>query len=80
MLKSLMKNRIQLAFGICRFSVHRFHQRQIDIFKTFTLFLVALDFHCCMQAFSSCRELGLLFIAVCGLLIAVPSLVVEHRL
>ena len=35
---------VQLALGICRFSVHRFHQRQIDIFKTFTLFLVALDF------------------------------------
>ena len=34
----------------------------------------------CMQAFSSCREWGLLFIAVCGLLIAVTSLVAEHRL
>ena len=29
-------------------------------------------------AFSSCGELGLLFVAVCGLLIAVASLVVEH--
>ena len=28
--------------------------------------------------FSSCDELGLLFLAVCGLLIAVASLVVEH--
>ena len=32
-----------------------------------------------MQAFSSCGEQGLLFVAVHGLLIAVASLV-EHRL
>ena len=31
-------------------------------------------------AFSSCGERGLLFIAVCRLLIAVASLVAEHRL
>ena len=31
-----------------------------------------------MQAFSSCGERGLLFVAVCGLLIAVDSVVVEH--
>ena len=31
-------------------------------------------------AFSSCSEWGLLFFAVCGLLIAVASLVVEHGL
>ena len=30
-------------------------------------------------AFSSCGEQGLLSLAVCGLLIAVASLVVEHR-
>ena len=39
-----------------------------------------LGFHCCMQAFSSCGERGLLFIAVRGLLIAVAFLVVEHGL
>ena len=33
-----------------------------------------------MQAFSSCSEQGLLFVAVHGLLTAVASLVVEHRL
>ena len=33
-----------------------------------------------MQAFSSCGKWGLLFVAVRGLLIAVASLVVEHRL
>ena len=31
-------------------------------------------------AFSSCSEWGLLFVAVHGLLIAVASLVAEHRL
>ena len=31
-------------------------------------------------AFSSCGEQGLLFAAVCGLLIAVASLVAEHGL
>ena len=42
--------------------------------------ILFLGFCCCAQAFSSCGEQELLFIAVCGLLIAVASLVVEHRL
>ena len=33
-----------------------------------------------MQAFSSCSEQGLLLFAVCGLLTAVASPIVEHRL
>ena len=44
------------------------------------LFLAVLGPHCCMRAFSSCCEPGLLFVAVRGLLIAVASLVAEHRL
>ena len=44
------------------------------------LFLAALGLHCCARAFSSCGERGLLFVAVRGLLIAVASLVAEHRL
>ena len=44
------------------------------------LFLAALGLRCCARAFSSCGEWGLLFIAVCGLLIVVASLVAEHRL
>ena len=36
--------------------------------------------HCLAQAFSSCGEWGLLFIAVHGILMAVASLVVEHGL
>ena len=42
--------------------------------------MAALGLHCCAQAFSSCGERGLLFIAVHGLLISVASLVAEHRL
>ena len=42
------------------------------------LFLAVFGLHCCAWAFSSCSEL--LFVAVCGLLIVVASLVVEHGL
>ena len=44
------------------------------------LFMAVLGLHCCVWAFSSCSEQGLLFFAVCGLLIAVASLVAEHGL
>ena len=44
------------------------------------LFLAVLGLRCCARAFSSCSERGLLFIEVCGLLIAVASLVAEHGL
>ena len=54
------------------------------IFKNFIyfiyLFLAALGLRCCVQASSSCGEQGLLFVAVRKLLIAVASLVAEHRL
>ena len=49
-------------------------------FKLINLFLAALGLCCCKWAFSSCREQGLLLIAVRGPLIAVASLVAEHRL
>ena len=42
--------------------------------------LAVLGLCFCARAFSSCGEPGLLFIAVCGLLIAVASLVAEPRL
>ena len=44
------------------------------------LFLAALGLRCCAQAFSSCGERGLLFLAVRRLLIMVASLVAEPRL
>ena len=39
----------------------------------FYLFLAALGLCCCPRTFSSCGERGLLFVPVCGLLIAVAS-------
>ena len=44
------------------------------------LFLAALVLHCCMRAFSSCGERGLLFVAVRRLFIAAASLVAERGL
>ena len=44
------------------------------------LFLAVLGLRCCAQAFSSCSERGLLFVAAHGLLIVVASLVAEHGL
>ena len=42
--------------------------------------MAVLGLLCCVQAFSSCGERGLLFVVVHKLLIAVASLVAEHRL
>ena len=53
---------------------------KINLFILFYLFLAALGVRCCTQAFSSCGEQGLLFVAVRGLLIVVASLVAEHGL
>ena len=50
------------------------------IYLLICLFLAALGLRCCMQAFSSCGEWGLLFVVVRGLLIVVASLVVAHGL
>ena len=44
------------------------------------LFLAVLGLPCCAWTFSGCGEWGLLFVAVCGLLIVVASLVVGHGL
>ena len=41
--------------------------------KFIYLFTAALSLHCCIRAFSSCGERGLLFVVVHGLLIAVAS-------
>ena len=51
-----------------------------NIYIFIYLFLAVLGLRFCAQAFSSCGEWGLLFIAVRGLLIVVVSLVAEHRL
>ena len=46
----------------------------------FGFFSAALGFRCHAQAFSSCGEWGLLFVAVPTLLVAVTSLAAEHGL
>ena len=65
----------------CSFLVgtHSVNQSLI-FFKLINLFLAALGLRYCTQAFFSCGEWGLLFVVVCGLLIAVASLVAEHGL
>ena len=57
-----------------------FFLKRALFFKFIYLFLAALGLHCWAQAFSSCGEQGPLFVAVCGLLIVVASLVAEHGL
>ena len=49
-------------------------------FIYYFLFWVALGLCCCVQAFSSRGERGLLFVVVRGLLTVVASLVAEHGL
>ena len=49
-------------------------------FFFFNVFLTAWGLRCCAQAFPSYSDQGLLFVAVRRLLIAVASLVAEHRL
>ena len=43
-------------------------------YRLFFFFLAALGLRCCVWAFSSCGQWGLLFVAVCGLLIVVAYL------
>ena len=52
----------------------------INLFICLFLFLAVLVLRCCVRAFSSCGERGLLFVAVHGLLIVVASLVAEQGL
>ena len=61
---------------------NRLFKKKINLFVCLfvCLFLAALGLRCCAQSFSSCAEQGLLFIVVRRLLIAVASLVAEHRL
>ena len=56
------------------------HTLKLSVFKINLLLLVALGLCCCKWAFSSCSERGLLFVVVHEVLIAVASLIAEHRL
>ena len=59
-------------YGLCGFGVLCF------VFFCFLFWLCQV--FVAARVFSSCGEQGLLFLVVCGLLIAVASLVVEHGL
>ena len=58
----------------------RFFFFNIYLFIYLIYFLAALGLRCCARAFSSCSEQGLLSVVVRELLIAVASLVAEHKL
>ena len=60
--------------------VANFHLFDLFLFFKIYLFLAVLGLHCCVRAFSSCSDQGLLFVAVRGLLLAVASPVEEHGL
>ena len=62
--------------GPCALAYPSPGQRWADIFY----FLAALGLRCCVRAFSTCGERGLLFAVVRRLPIAVASLVAEHGL
>ena len=44
------------------------------------LFMASLGLRCCVRALSSCGEQGLLFLVMRVILMAVASLIAEHRL
>ena len=79
----LLKKEKARPTSICDQKMHN-QQGSYLFFNKFTyfiyLFQAALDVHCWARASSSCREWGLLFVMLRGLLIAVASLVAEHRL
>ena len=51
---------------------------QREVFKKKKLVLAFLGLHCCTQSFSSCGEWGCSLVALCWLLFAAASFVVEH--
>ena len=60
--------------------IYIYIKSQMFIFLFIKNFFFIFWLHCCTGAFSNCGEWGLLFVAACGVLIAVASLVAEHRL
>ena len=60
-------------------AIGKYPRAKLASVQPFFFFLAALGLRCCARAFSGCGEWGLLFVAVHGLLIAVASLIAEHR-
>ena len=71
------------CYWIFRFFLPSFLSLSLSFLELVTYFcyvLAVLGLCCCMQAFSSSGEWGLLFSVVCKLLTVVAFLVAEHRL
>ena len=68
------------VFGFAGFCLIYKYFFYLSIYLFIYLFMAALDLRCCVQAFSSCGEQGLLFVEVRGLLLVVASFVAEHGL
>ena len=58
--------------------LNNFYLFLIFIYLFIYLFLALQGLCCCVWAFSSCGQRGLLFVAACELLTAVASLVAQH--
>ena len=74
---------MQILNSFCCLYPHALSMSSLFFFKNLFIYffcVAALGLRCCAQASSSCSEWGLLFIVVHGLLIAVASLVAEHKL
>ena len=56
------------------------HQSHTFIFLFFFFLVGALGLHCCVQAFSSCGEWGLLFVVMHRPLIMVISFIADRGL
>ena len=67
-----------IVSGLTFRSLIHFFKNKLILF--IYLFLAALGLRCCVWAFSSCSEPGLVFIAVHGILFVMASLVAEHGL
>ena len=70
---------LSIAFYVLQ-DKHKYNTKHIVTHIGLFIFLAALGLRCCVRAFSSCGEWGLLFIGVHRLLIEVASLVEEHVL
>ena len=67
---------------LCKVSFFPLHLKNILFYFIFNYLFIWLRwvFVAAHRIFSSCSEQGLLFVAACGLLIAVASLAAEHGL
>ena len=80
--KNDLRSHYKENYPVCMLDIFCDYSQYFSFFKIFIylFILAALGLHCCVRAFSSCGERGLLFVAVHRLLIAVACLVAQHGL